>query len=146
MFTMNNPEKHKEDSLWNYINKEATENAPAGFTAKVMTAIHKEQVPVRKSLLFSRKNLVPAVSATVVIILILLTLLLPGNKNDVLFSSAIDALKSIKISIPEFDISSILSFEIPATLVYVMLGILILSLFDRALNTLFHRGKEQETN
>lgn len=139
---MNNLEKHKKDSLWNYINQEATENAPVGFTAKVMTAVHKEQLPVRKRLLFSRKNLVPAVSATVVVILVLLTFLIPGNKNDALFSPAIDALKEIKISVPEIDLSSFLNFQIPVTLVYVMFGLLILSLFDKALNTLFHREKE----
>jgi len=138
---MNNREKHIEDPLRNYITPEVIEKAPDGFTSKVMTAIHQEPVPVRKMALFSGRNLVPAVSALVVIVLILLTFLLPGSENNNLLSPAMDFLKNIRISLPEFDITSFLSFEIPATLIYVLIGILILSLLDRALNIVFHREK-----
>jgi hypothetical protein len=138
---MNNREKHSEDPLRNYINPEVFEKAPEGFTAKVMNVVQKEPVPVRKQALFSMRNLVPAVSASVVIMLILLTILFPGSKNDSILLPAMDALKKISISLPEFDISSFLNFDIPATLIYVLIGILILSLFDRALNIVFHREK-----
>jgi hypothetical protein len=135
---MNNREKHNEDPLSNYFNPEVIEKAPDGFTEKIMAAVHNEPVPVRKRALFSKINLVPAVSVSVVIILMLLTFLLPGSKNDSLLSPALDALKNIKISLPEFDTSSFLSFEIPATLIYVLIGILILSLLDRALNVVLN--------
>lgn len=138
---MNSREKHNDDPLWNYINPEVIVKAPDGFTTKVMNAVHNEPVPVRKRALFSGRNLIPAVSASVVMLLILLTFLLPGNKNDTVLSPAMDALKKIKISLPEFDMSSFLSFEIPVTFVYVLIGILILSLLDRALNVMFHREK-----
>jgi hypothetical protein len=138
---MNNLMKHEVDPLRNYINKEGTEKAPEGFTAKVMAAVQIEPVLLKKSVLFSRKNLVPAISASVVSILILLTLLMPGSDNDSFLSPAFDVLKKIKISLPEYDISSLMNFSIPATLVYVLIGILILSLLDRALNLVFHREK-----
>jgi hypothetical protein len=138
---MNNIEKHREDPLRNYITPEIIEKAPEGFTSRVMTAVHKEPVPVRKRTLFSRSNIVPAVSASVVMVLILLAFLLPGTKNDTLLSPALDIFKKISVSIPEYDIRSFLNFEIPPTLIYVFIGILILSLLDRALNIVFHREK-----
>jgi hypothetical protein len=138
---MNNRKKNTEDPLRNFIAPEIIEKAPDGFTARVMTAIQKEKVPVRKSTWFSRRNIVPAVSASVVMVLILLTFLLPGTRNDSLLSPALDIFKRFSASIPEYDISSFLSFEIPPTLIYVLIGILILSLLDRALNVVFHREK-----
>jgi len=138
---MNNGNKHNEDPLLNYITPEVIERAPAGFTAKVMNAVHNEPVPERKRVLFSRKNLVPAVSSSVFMLLILLTFLMPGSNNDTLLSPALDILKKITITIPEFDLNSFLSFEIPATLIYILIGLLILSLLDRALNVVFHREK-----
>jgi hypothetical protein len=138
---MNNIEKHREDPLRNYIIPEIIEKAPEGFTARVMTAVHKEPLPVRERILFSRRNIVPAVSASFVIILILLAFLLPGSNNDTLLSPALDIFKKISLSIPEYDIRSFLNFEIPPTLIYVLIGILILSLLDRALNLVFHREK-----
>jgi hypothetical protein len=138
---MNNQVKHNDDLLRKYINPEEIEKAPEGFTLKVMTAVQIEPVQSKYSFSFSGKYLVPVISASVILILVLVTLLLPGSNNDSLLSPALDVLKKIKISLPEFDISSFLNFNIPVTLVYVLIGILILSLFDRALNVVFHREK-----
>jgi hypothetical protein len=138
---MNNREKHVEDPLRNYITPEIIEKAPEGLTARVMTAVHKEPVPVRNRALFSRRNIVPAVSASVFMALILLAFLLPGTRNDTLLTPALDIFKKISVSIPEYDFRSFLNFEIPPTLIYVLIGIFILSLLDRALNVVFHREK-----
>jgi hypothetical protein len=138
---MNSQVKQEEDPIRNYINPEVIERAPEGFTLKVMAAVQSEPVPSVKSGLFARKNLVPAISGAVVLILILLAILIPGSKNDSLLSPALDVLEKIKISLPEYDFSSLLNFNIPVSLVYVFTGILILSLLDRALNVVFHREK-----
>lgn len=138
---MNSRENHREDPLRDYITPEIIEKAPEGFTAKVMTAVHKELIPVRKKALFLRRNVVPVVSASVVMILILLTFILTGSTNESLLSPVLDIFKKISFSLPEYDIRSLLNFEIPPTLIYILIGIFILSLLDRALNVIFHRGK-----
>ena len=42
---MNNQEKYKEDLLRQYIDPEMIEEAPKGFTSKVMTQIQLESRP-----------------------------------------------------------------------------------------------------
>jgi hypothetical protein len=138
---MNNQVKHKEDPLRNYINPEVIEKAPEGFTSKVMAAVQTEPLPATKGVLLSGKNLVPLIFAFVVLILIIFALLIPGSNNDSLLSPALDVFKKINISLPDYDISSLLRFDIPVSLVYVFIGILFLSLFDKALNVVFNRDK-----
>jgi hypothetical protein len=62
-------------------------------------------------------------------------------KGDSLTFPVMDLLKTIKVSLPELDLNSIFKFNLPATLLYVFVAILMLSLFDRALYGVFHREK-----
>jgi hypothetical protein len=138
---MNNQEKNKEDLLTQYINSEGIEHAPEGFTANVMTRIQMETNTVKVTGRLRNRNFVPVISSVVTILLIISAILIPGNQTVSLASPVSELIKNIKISIPVIDISSIFSVNLPALLIYVFIGIFILTLFDRALYGLFHREK-----
>lgn len=138
---MNNQEKNKEDQLRRYIDPILAERAPEGFTANVMTRIQMETEPVKVRGRLWNRNLIPVISAVITSILILSAILIPGNQTDSLAKPLSELFKNIKISVPVIDISSIFSFNLPALLIYVFIGIFILTLFDRALYGLFHREK-----
>lgn len=138
---MNNQEKFKEDLLRQYINPERIEKAPEGFTSKVMTRIQIEAAPLKAAARLQNRNLVPIISAGITILFIVVAFLLPGSEADSLALPVINVLKNIKISLPQVNFTSIFSFNLPGLLIYVFIGILILTVFDRALNMLFHREK-----
>ena len=139
---MNNQEKYKEDLLRQYINPERIEKAPEGFVSKVMTRIQIEAGSLKANARLRNKSLVPVISATVAILLIAATFLIPGSEADSLTLPVANIIKNIQVSLPEIDLISIFSFNVPVLLIYVFIGILILTLFDRALNILFHRRDE----
>lgn len=136
---MNNHKKQNEDHLWQYIDPERIEKAPEGFTANVMTRIQMETSPVKVTGRLRNRNLIPVISSAVTILLIISAILIPGSQTDSLSKPLIEIIKNIKISIPVVNLSQIFSFNLPALLIYVFIGILILTLFDRALYRLFHR-------
>jgi hypothetical protein len=133
---MNNQEKYKEDLLRQYIGPERIEKAPEGFTSKVMTRVHLETQPLAVSGRSVKTYTIPLISAAVTILLIAAALLFSGNQSD---TSAFALLKHIKISLPELNLSSLFRFTLPSVLVYVLIGILILTVFDTALYGIFHR-------
>ncbi|MBE3086146.1 MAG: hypothetical protein IMZ64_08015 [Bacteroidetes bacterium] len=138
---MNNQEKYKEDLLRQYINPERIEKAPEGFTSKVMTRILIEAAPLKVSGRLRNKNLVPVISAAITILLIVAAFLIPGSETDLSALPVVELIKNINVSLPEINLTSIFSFNLSALMIYVFIGILILTLFDRALNMLFHREK-----
>ncbi len=138
---MNNQEKYKEDLLRQYINPERVEKAPEGFTSKVMTRIQIEAAPLKAAGRLRNRNLVPIISAGITILLIVAAFLIPGSETDLSALPVVKLIKNIKVYLPEINLTSIFSFNLPALMIYVFIGILILTLFDRALNMLFHREK-----
>jgi hypothetical protein len=138
---MNNQEKYKEDLLRQYINPERIEKAPEGFTSKVMSAIQTEILPLMRAEKVKKKNLVPVISAVVTILLIASAFLIPGSQTDSLAKPVLSLIKNIKFSMPEINLSSIFQLTFPSVTMYVFIGILILSVFDRALYGIFHREK-----
>lgn len=136
---MNNQEKYDKDLLSRYINPEKIEKAPEGFTSKVMATIQMENATVIPSVRKRKRNLVPVISGLVTVILIASVFLLPGNEDEKTAFPALELLKNIKISFPEIDLTSLFSLNVPVTLAYGLLGILILSLLDRAIYGFFHR-------
>ena len=130
-----------EDLLRQHINPGQIEKAPKGFTSKVMNRIQIEAVSLRSSNRYRNKNFVPIISISVTILLILAALLLPGGESDSFAQPAVNLIKDIKVYLPEIDLISILRFNLPASFIYVFASIMILTLFDRALNLFFHREK-----
>jgi hypothetical protein len=138
---MNNSDEFKKDLLKEYISPGTIEKAPTGFTSKVMMQIQTEtsgsRVPVR-----SRKiNTVPVVSVIIIVSLLVAAFLMPGSKSDTLTPLLLDIVKNISSSLPVLKVSSFFSLTVPSVLIYVFIGIFILSLFDRALYGLFHRER-----
>lgn len=137
---MNNEEKYTEDLLRHYISPEKIEKAPEGFTSKVMSAIQKGNSTVKAPVRLRNKSLVPAISAAVIVILIASAFLIPG-KDDSMSLPALEFLKNIKVLLPQINLTSFFRINVPLTLIYGIVGILILSLLDRALYGVFHSGK-----
>jgi hypothetical protein len=138
---MNSQEKYKEDLLREFINPERIEKAPEGFTSKVMTLINIESVPFKLAEQSHKRNLVPYISVAITLILIVSTFLIPSDKSDSFSLILLEQIKHIKITLPAFDLGSIFNFSLPAIIIYVFIGILILSLFDIALSVIFRREK-----
>jgi len=138
---MNSQEIYKEDLLRKYIDPEMIEEAPKGFTSKVMTQIQLESKPLSVTQTLREKSFVPVISASVTVLLIAAAFLIPDNKSASLTSLFLNLSKNLKISLPEVDLSSVFRLTLPSVMIYVFLGILILTLFDRALYHIFHREK-----
>lgn len=138
---MNNKEEFKDDLLRQYITSERIEKAPEGFTSKVMTHIQVDTSPLMVAEKSRKKNLVPFISSVVTVLLIGSAVLIPGTQSDSLANPVFSLIKNIKFSVPEINLSSIFQLTLPSVLMYVFIGMLILSLFDRALYGIFHREK-----
>lgn len=138
---MNNLGKYNDDLIRQYISPEKIEKAPEGFTSKVMTRIQIETIPLVVAQRSRKKNLVPLISAAVTLLLIVAAFLIPGSESESLTTAVQDLIKSIKFSLPEINLSSIFRLNLPSVTMYVFVGILLLTLFDRALYRIFHREK-----
>ena len=138
---MNNQEKHTEDFLRQYIDPESIEKSPEGFTSKVMTRIQLEKQPSEVAQNVWRKNSVPVISGAVILLFLAAAFLMPGSESDSIALPVLKLFKNIKSSLPEVNFSSVFSLTLPSVLMYVFIGIFVLTLFDRALYGIFHREK-----
>lgn len=136
---MNNQEKIKQDFLRQYITPESIEKAPEGFTSKVMAHIRLETAPSVVAGRLWGKSPVVLISAAVTILLFAASFLIPASQSDSLALPVLKLLNNIKLALPELNLSSIFSLTFPSVIMYVFIGILILTLFDRALYRIFHR-------
>ena len=138
---MNTQEEYNNKVIREHFSPEAIEKAPRGFTEKVMTLVSLEAKPVKARERLISRIIVPAISVTVTLILTVTVLLLPGSGYD---SANLPWMKIIKnLNLPAFNMNldSLLSFTVPAYLPYLFICILFLTIFDRGLSGLFHRGK-----
>jgi hypothetical protein len=136
---MNDKEKYQEDHLRNYIVPGRREEAPGGFTSKVMTRIGLDTIPLVEG---SRKrNLVPYISVLVTILLIATAFLIPHNDTDLFSLTLMSIIKGINFSFPKMNLSSIFQLSMPAVITYAFIGILVLTVFDRALYRFFKKEK-----
>jgi len=138
---MNNQEKHTEDFLRQYIDPERIVKSPEGFTSKVMTRIQLEKQPSEVAQNVWRKNSVPVISGAVILLFLAAAFLMPGSESDSIALPVLKLFKNIKSSLPEVNFSSVFSLTLPSVLMYVFIGIFVLTLFDRALYGIFHREK-----
>ena len=138
---MNNQEKYEEDLLRQYINPERIEMAPKGFTSKVMARIQLEGVHKKTAIHSMKKNLVPVISVAVTVLLLIAAILIPGNKTELLTPEILKFFNNIKGQLPEPGISSFFKLTFPSVMVYAFIGILVLTVLDRALLGIFHREK-----
>lgn len=137
---MEKQDKFDEDILNQYINSDQIEKAPDGFTSKIMTRIQIERVTNKipgKSFVGS----VPFVSSLVTIALIIASALLTGNDNDQTSSVLNKYFNDLHFSLPSVDLTNIFRISLPTWLPWVFVGILILTIFDKALFSIFSKDK-----
>jgi hypothetical protein len=138
---MDKKQNNQKDLLKQYINPAMSEKAPAGFTSRVMEGIRLEKVPARVQVKREGLNIVPTVSAIVIIILVFLAVLLP-DKNDQFVLPAVESVRNLKFNLPDMALSTLFRINLPSTVIYSLIGISILSVFDRALKEIFHRDDQ----
>jgi hypothetical protein len=134
-------EKHGDDLLKQFINPEMIEKAPEGFTTNLMMRINTETDPVKVKSGKPNRNYIPVISVAFTIILVMAAFLLSGGETDPSALPFTDLLKNVKLSLPDFNFASLFRFSLPSVVIYIFIGILVLSLFDRALDGAFHREK-----
>ena len=139
---MNKEEKHIDDNLKKYLGPEMSERAPEGFTSKVMTRVQMVPVTEKSDRVVLNRSLVPYISVAVSLVLILAAFLLQGNVTTYEAPSFLkDLFKTVNITLPKVDLSTLFSIKFPEFMIYVFFGIFVLVIFDIGLNRLFHRGK-----
>lgn len=138
---MNNSEKDSDNLLRKYMSQEMIEKAPSGFSSKVMARVHIEGAPEKAKRMLVNKSLVPLISVIVTIVLVMAAMLSSGSTNDSAVFPIDNLFRNFKITLPEINLPSVFRFDVPVTIAYVFIGILILTLFDRALNSIFHKEK-----
>jgi hypothetical protein len=135
---MNNNISQEDDFLKRYMKPGMREKAPGNIGSIIMSRIHLEPV-VRTSTAPGRKKFqVPVVSLTIVMALILAALLFT-TKGSVISIPELDTIKifSLYFSDPGFD--SIQFVSPPKVVLYLIFGLMLLSVFDKILYRFFNR-------
>lgn len=135
---MNSEKNIKDDLLRQYISPEKSEVAPVGFTSNVMFRVGSEIAPVAVKEHFLKRNLVPAVSALITLVLIILAFLLPEDKSATSLY-LLNILKNLELSLPKADLSGLSGLNLPSVTIYTIIGIACLTVFDKALSGIFKR-------
>jgi len=138
---MNTQQEYENDPLREHLKPELAEIAPSGFTGKVMTLVSLESKPAEIRESFYKRTHIPVISVTVVLILTVTVLLLPASSNKFTGMPWIKIIKDINLPAVDINLDSLFSFTVPGYLPYLFICILILTIFDRGLSSLFHRGK-----
>jgi hypothetical protein len=103
--------------------------------------ISLEPRPARPAESRLKRNPVPLISIGVAVILVILVLIMPSSGYEIALPGWVGVISRLK-PLPEiFSLDSILRIDLPGFLPYMFLCILILTLIDRGLNGLFHRGR-----
>ena len=138
---MNTQQEYKNDLMREHLMAEMVEKAPSGFTGKVMTLVSLEGNPAKTREKFIKRALVPVISVTVTLILTGIVLLLPSNSNEFAGMPWMKIIRDINLPSVKINLDSLFSFSVPGYLPYLFICILFLTVFDRGLSGLFHRGK-----
>jgi|WetSurMetagenome_2_1015567.scaffolds.fasta_scaffold00629_7 hypothetical protein len=139
---MSNQEKNKEDYLRQYINPERIEKAPEGFTSNIMTRIQVETELVKGRDKLRTRSIVPVISVTIIFLLIIAAFILPSGGNDTALLPGTKYFQNINLPVIKINLESLFSHDLPAWSPYLFIGILILTILDKALYGLFHRKEE----
>lgn len=138
---MNTHQEFKNDPLRRYLRSEIREEAPAGFTEKIMTRVSLEARPVRSAENVWKINSVPVISVAVILVLLTTALLLPSSGYDLSSLPLLKMVQSISLQSYKAELDSLLKIRLPVYIPYLFLCIFFLTVIDRVLNVLFHREK-----
>jgi hypothetical protein len=139
---MNKSEKFTEDILSRYIDPGKIDKAPEGFTEKIMTRIQAEKGLSPVSNRYFNNLKVPLISIMVTASFIISAILVSPTDKDSAIFSFLNPLSDIWKAFPVLNINKLTSFNLPGWMIYVVLGIFMLTLFDRALNFFFHSERK----
>jgi hypothetical protein len=138
---MNTQQENNNDLMREYFNPGMIEKAPAGFTQKVMTMVSMEAKPVKAREKLRTRYLVPLISISVTLLLTVMVIMQPASSNEILSMPWMKIVKNINLPAVNINLDSLFSFTVPGYLPYLFICILFLTIFDRGLSGLFHRGK-----
>jgi len=133
---------NEDDFLLSYIDKHEIEKAPEGFTNRVMeTIILHPASSVSQGNAFLRYR-VPVISVIVTACLIAATIIF-GSNNQQAFDMPSFINEIIK-AIPEINIGNRPQINFPGWLPWMLVAILMLFIFDKALDSVFHRERKSK--
>lgn len=121
----------QEDILTRYIDPEKKLKAPEGFSLKVMSHIYMEAKPVRAE----NKLIVPIISAAVFLVLAAATMLVTERSFNL---PELHMPVNFDFSFP--DLSS--RVRMPQISLYVIAGVVLITLLDSVLTSRFRREKK----
>jgi len=142
---MNKLGKFEDDILRRYINPGKIEKAPEGFTGRLMTRIQIEKVPLKVPGKFRMNYLVPVISGTIIVLLIISSIVFGTPENITDSDPVFRFIHSVRIPLPDIKFDNFASITIPGLISYVIIGIFVLTLFDRILYNLFHRERKKHS-
>jgi hypothetical protein len=141
---MNIQKEFKQDPIGRYLDREMAENAPSGFTEKVMSRVSLEARPLKAGGSQKQKSYVPAISLAVILILTGIAFALPSESNEIVQMPWMKFFHNIEMPALKINLDSLLRFKLPGYLPYLFISILLLSIFDRALSGIFQRGNKHQ--
>lgn len=137
---MNRSDNSEDDLLRRYIDPERIDKAPEGFTDKIMTRIRFETVPGSNVESLWKRVRIPVISAFITVVLGVIAIILPdtGSGRFPVF----DYLKDVKLPDLKIHLDSYLGFSMPALMTYLLVALVLLILFDKALSGLFSKKEK----
>ena len=146
---MNQSDKNRQefinDELRTFLIPEEIEQTPAGFTEKLMELIRKEPLPIIEQKAKFRFATVPVIYCAVLATLMIIALFIPSYGADAANSSPwLQTLYNLlpEITMPKIELDISLTFTIPETLKYIIIGCLGLFIFDLFLGRYFNRRNQ----
>ena len=122
----------KDDALRKYLNPEEREEAPEGFSSKVMSHIYMEEKPVKQE----RSYRVPALFGGIFLTLAIITVLFIPASTYIIPDFKMPL--SFDFSFPEFK-----SFpRVTPGLIYFLIAVLAILILDSALGSIFRRERK----
>jgi hypothetical protein len=141
---MNTQQEFKDDPIGRYLSSEMAENAPSGFTDKVMSRVSLEARPLKPFSRLKQKNYVPAISIAVILILTCIAFSIPSAGNGPGTMPWAKLLHNIELPSISINLDSLFRYKLPGYLPYLFISILFLSILDWALSGIFHREKNDQ--
>jgi len=135
---MNSKHIIESDLPDNYLSREKIEKAPQGFTERVMMQISMEKAPVIVRKRSMNGMIVGGVAVLTSVALIIIAGVTPSSDSQFL-SSVSKILEGLNNVLPELNARDFPLIPLPGIVFYITIGILFLTLFDLALNRIFHR-------
>lgn len=137
---MNRSENKDGDILRQYLDPEKIEKAPEGFTIKVMENISLEAMRVKQTRYKWLRNPVPVISVSTTAVLIILALIIPETYTINL--NALNIFRDFRFPEIQTGFDSLFNIDLPAVTAYLMAGLLLLAIFDKALFGIFNRERK----